>query len=175
MAINRAIDYTKASKNIALAPKMETFDAFDALEFQIRCINSLRASPSSPGAQLEIVPTATAFGTERRLCRFILTDRLWLTENLLCLLSNAVKYSDDDTTVKVTVQLIPANTQLSPSTEISGLVYGFLHKSDHKKALAPISEDSKSNGVSNSSSSSHHSILSNQIPPVLPVSHLTCP
>lgn len=31
------------------------------------------------------------------LCSSIITDKLWFTENILCLLSNAVKYSGGDT------------------------------------------------------------------------------
>jgi signal transduction histidine kinase len=97
MTINRAIDFTKASRSIELVPKMETFSLVEAVQAQVRCMNSLRSSPSSPLVVFE--------GDMEEICSCIISDKQWFMENLLCLLSNAVKYSDDDTRVKIKIQL----------------------------------------------------------------------
>ena len=62
------------------------------------------------------------------MCLDIITDKHWFTENILCLLSNAVKYSNGGV-VTVAVEYVPAERVLSPddkdtdsssSSEISG-------------------------------------------------------
>lgn len=93
MAINRSQDFMKASNNIALTPALETFGLKDALEMSVTCIvhhQTLRTIIVHPlGAQ--IYPR-------------IISDKHWFVENLLCLLSNAVKYSEGGF-VDVKVQL----------------------------------------------------------------------
>jgi hypothetical protein len=42
---------------------------------------------------------------EQNIRKVVLSDKQWLEENMLCLLSNAVKYSQDHSTVKVSVSL----------------------------------------------------------------------
>ena len=58
-----------------------------------------------------------------RLCPNMVTDKHWLKENILCLLSNAVKYSDRGT-VTVTVShvisaSVPLQTQLQLPKELN--------------------------------------------------------
>eukprot|EP00596_Hydrurales_sp_CCMP1899_P003483 CAMPEP_0119039596 /NCGR_PEP_ID=MMETSP1177-20130426/9171_1 /TAXON_ID=2985 /ORGANISM="Ochromonas sp, Strain CCMP1899" /LENGTH=853 /DNA_ID=CAMNT_0007003679 /DNA_START=1000 /DNA_END=3561 /DNA_ORIENTATION=+ len=82
MAINRCLDFTKASSGIALVSSMETIDLVEALAIPVTCINNLQSD------QTIIVNSLPC-----ELCQFIITDKHWLIENVLCLLSNATKYS----------------------------------------------------------------------------------
>lgn len=82
MAVNRSIDFTKASSNIQLVPSLETVDYFETLLEPVDCIRILQS-----GVEVVVAPLP------RDICRFVITDKHWLGENILCVLSNAVKYS----------------------------------------------------------------------------------
>lgn len=83
MAINRCIDYTKASKGMKLVPKYETLHLSDTLRMPLLCMKNVQnkisiiMNPIPPNVSHQII-----------------TDKQWLQENLLCLLSNAAKYSN---------------------------------------------------------------------------------
>jgi hypothetical protein len=50
-----------------------------------------------------------------KVCPFLITDRHYLTENLLCLMSNASKYSDRGAQIDVRLQVRSyTTTMLSP-------------------------------------------------------------
>ncbi len=92
MAINRCLDYTKASKGMKLVPKYETVDLREALQFPIECMSNIQ---ERIGIKLGAL--------SEEICSHIITDKHWLQENLLCLLSNAVKYSTEgNVTITVT-------------------------------------------------------------------------
>jgi CheY-like chemotaxis protein/signal transduction histidine kinase len=82
MCINRCLDYTKASKGVKLVPKPETVNLQEALDFPISIMRDVQT-------QLPI----TLAPVPAEICSHIITDKQWLMENLLCLLSNAVRYS----------------------------------------------------------------------------------
>ena len=82
MTINRCIDYTKASKGFKLVPKYETLDLMETLSLPLNCMQNIQQKVS---IVLEDIPGD--------ICSHIITDKQWLQENVLCLLSNAVKYS----------------------------------------------------------------------------------
>ena len=82
-AINRGQDYAKTSRNVALTPTNGTIDVAKTIETAVRCVRHRLSSGSSFNA-LPIPPT---------ICKLIITDGHWLLENMLCLLSNAGKYS----------------------------------------------------------------------------------
>ena len=84
MTINRCIDYTKASKGLRLIPKHETIDLMETLELPLSCMRNMQH-------KIEIVLN----NIPKTVCPFVITDKQWLQENILCLLSNAVKYSAD--------------------------------------------------------------------------------
>jgi len=94
MAINRSIDFAKASGNIALVPAMETFNIATALSVPVNVIKHLQSAMNI--VVNELPP---------KLCLNLISDKHWFSENVLCLLSNAVKYSDGGT-VKLTIELI---------------------------------------------------------------------
>jgi CheY-like chemotaxis protein len=82
MCINRCLDYTKASKGVKLVPKPETVNLQEALDFPISIMRDVQT-------QLPI----TLAPVPAEICSHIITDKQWLMENVLCLLSNAVRYS----------------------------------------------------------------------------------
>eukprot|EP01040_Poterioochromonas_malhamensis_P005104 gene5104-biopygen857 len=67
-----------------LVPKYETVDVREALQFPIECMSNIQ---ERIGIKVEAL--------SEEICSHIITDKQWLQENLLCLLSNAVKYSTE--------------------------------------------------------------------------------
>lgn len=95
MTINRCIDYTKASNGVALIPKCETVNLVEALALPLNCMKGLQQQ-----VEIKLLPIANA------ICTHVITDKQWLQENILCLLSNAVKYSSEGlVTLSVTKEL----------------------------------------------------------------------
>jgi CheY-like chemotaxis protein len=86
MTINRCIDYTKASKGVKLVPKLETVELKPKFDMPVDLMRTVQSV-------VEIVVDTPVAG----ICSHIITDKQWLLENLLCLLSNAVKYSHKGT------------------------------------------------------------------------------
>jgi signal transduction histidine kinase len=84
MAVNRSIDFTKSSSNIALQPALETVELLPSIRV---AVDIMREMHSTVAIELAPLPAGLAAS--------VITDKHWLTENVLCLLSNAVKYSDD--------------------------------------------------------------------------------
>lgn len=106
MTINRCIDYTKASKGMKLVPKYETVDLREALQFPIECMSNI---------QERIGITVEPLSKE--ICSHIITDKQWLQENLLCLLSNAVKYCNAGN-VTISASLVTETTMPIAKPEI---------------------------------------------------------
>jgi CheY-like chemotaxis protein len=82
MTINRCVDYTKASKGFKLVPKLETVSLQAALEMPVQLMRDVQDT-----IEIQVLPLSA------EVCLHVITDKQWLIENLLCLLSNAVKYS----------------------------------------------------------------------------------
>ena len=93
MTINRCIDYTKASKGLKLVPQHNTLNLLEALEMPLNCMRSMQQ-------KIEIVLR----NIPNEICPYVITDKQWLQENILCLLSNAVKYSADGV-VSINIEL----------------------------------------------------------------------
>lgn len=103
MTINRCIDYTKASKGIVLVAKHSSFPLAEALELPHNCMKDMQES------QTKIERAVIS----KDICSHVITDKQWLQENVLCLLSNASKYSSHGV-VTVTVSLSTINDILEP-------------------------------------------------------------
>ena len=82
VAINRTVDFAKSSSDRALTAKMEPVSVDDAVQWAVTCLNTTQNRVS-----IEVKPLPAG------VCNFIVTDKHWLMENILCYLSNAVKYS----------------------------------------------------------------------------------
>lgn len=96
MTINRCIDFTKAGQGLKLVPKNETVDILETVSLPLLC---MRNAQQKVQLALSSLPEG--------LCSHIVTDKQWLQENLLCLLSNASKYSDGGI-VTVTLSMVPS-------------------------------------------------------------------
>jgi hypothetical protein len=99
MTINRCLDYTKASRGFRLVPKQETVTLKSVLDMPIRMLREMQQK-----IEIRVRPWNDT------ICSHIITDKQWLLENLLCLFSNAVKYSNSGH-VEVGVYLRDARNQ----------------------------------------------------------------
>eukprot|EP00981_Chlorochromonas_danica_P005753 scaffold1187_cov181-Ochromonas_danica.AAC.17 len=82
MIINRCLDYTKASHGVKLAAHMETISFIECLQSPVACVLDMLSSNS-----IALLPLPEDMAV------FICTDKQWLTENILCLIANGIKYS----------------------------------------------------------------------------------
>jgi signal transduction histidine kinase len=82
MTINRCLDYTKATQGFRLVPKHETLPLRPVLEMPMKMMSDVQQA-----IEIRLLPWDPV------ICTHVVTDKQWLLENLLCLLSNAVKYS----------------------------------------------------------------------------------
>jgi signal transduction histidine kinase len=101
MTINRSIDFAKASCGIKLNPSIESINFFDALNWAVSCVAT--QDEKVPILRLPIPPT---------ICNQIYTDKQWMMENMLCLLSNAKKFTTEgEITIRCSLRsLISRNT-----------------------------------------------------------------
>lgn len=101
MSINRCIDYTKVSRGVKLSPKFETIDLLDALHLPLKCMRDIQHRTT-----IDLMPMS------KDICSHVITDKQWFQENILCLLSNAVKYSNGGhVTVTITKEVICAEDE----------------------------------------------------------------
>lgn len=98
MTVNRCVDYTKASRGVQLIPTMKTIDLFAVISEPVKIMRSMQSE-----VNIKIDVTLV-----EDICPTIITDGEWLKENVLCLLSNAVKH-----TPVGTVKLILEKTGMS--------------------------------------------------------------
>jgi CheY-like chemotaxis protein len=96
MTINRCIDYTKASQGLKLVPRMETINFVEAINLPLRCMRDMQQDKK---VELKLLTICSSVAEN------IITDKQWLQENILCLLSNAVKYSSSGD-VRISVALV---------------------------------------------------------------------
>lgn len=109
MTINRCIDCTKSTEGFKLTPKNETLEVLEAIHLPLNCMRNVQQ-------KVDIVLSPLP----ENICSHIVTDKQWLQENLLCLLSNASKYSDSGT---VTVSLTLHNeTEANPDVLVEDIV-----------------------------------------------------
>jgi len=99
MNINRCIDYTKASNGVHLVPKLETVCLHDAIISPIKIMNNQQT-------RVKIITNII----DQNIAKNIITDNQWLQENILCLLSNAVKYTIGES-VQLSLSLIDQNIE----------------------------------------------------------------
>ena len=106
MTINRCIDYAKATKGIKLVPRLETIDLWETMQLPLTCMRNVQDRVS---IVMQSMPS--------EVCSHVITDKQWLQENLLCLLSNAVKYtSQGNVTLSMTMLQLPGSYQpVSPT------------------------------------------------------------
>mmetsp|Transcript_6145 Transcript_6145/g.11732 ORF Transcript_6145/g.11732 Transcript_6145/m.11732 type:complete len:782 (-) Transcript_6145:209-2554(-) len=84
MAINRAIEFRKTAAGLALLASRETFHLAKAVNWAVGRFSS---NPSGVDIRVEMCPTLD------EACPYLITDKHWMTENILTLLSNACKFT----------------------------------------------------------------------------------
>jgi signal transduction histidine kinase len=82
LSINRSLDFTKSVHGIALSPVLSAIQLTDAIHYPVSCVRATQQ-------RVQIVIDPVEFPSKDS----IITDVGWLRENLICLLSNAIKYS----------------------------------------------------------------------------------
>lgn len=82
MMINRCIDYTKVSHGLMLSPR---YDVMNLLSCVKACVNCIEDFQSKIPIEVEPLPDEIELNVE--------TDKQWVEESLLCMLSNAIKFT----------------------------------------------------------------------------------
>ena len=83
MAINRSTDYSRLSRGIKLRPEREPVFVSDAVSWAVKCMVDIQSR----------IPV-TLNMSEHCSKISLFTDKSWLQDNIFCLLTNAVKYSE---------------------------------------------------------------------------------
>ena len=102
MLMNRAMDFAKASSGQSLVPCLETINVISTIQWAIRVVQSKCTVPV-------ILEPLTS-----DIFPHIITDKQWLIENILCLVSNAAKFTTAGS-VTVRCELHIAINNLSPT------------------------------------------------------------
>jgi signal transduction histidine kinase len=83
MTINRCIDHSKVSNDVALLASNRSFKLLETVNFHVERIRRMQNN-----VQIAVDIDASLDD------KYIISDKVWLSENILCLLSNAVTYSE---------------------------------------------------------------------------------
>jgi CheY-like chemotaxis protein/signal transduction histidine kinase len=93
--INRAIDVSKSEHNVKLIGKYESVSIVETVNWAINIIKVV-----SHKVKITVCGTLSS----STLCA--ITDKCWMQDNLLCLLSNAVKYSPEESHILIHLNII---------------------------------------------------------------------
>ena len=118
-AINRGQDYMKASNDVTLVPSNGTFEFADTLSMASRCIHSI--IPAGRHLIIHELPAPL------RRNPMLISDSHWVMENVLCLTSNAIKYSDSgDVDLFVTIEPTPTAATLKKKDDSKDSMMSFV-------------------------------------------------
>ncbi len=102
VSINRCMDYAKVADGVKLVPKLETCHIVQSMKVVINCLSPSSSASTSMNGLDDTNPMSPhnnktkidvkAFDSTM-ICSHIITDKHWFQENLLCLLSNARKFT----------------------------------------------------------------------------------
>ena len=111
MQINRSLDVCKVDSNFKLRPNYESVNVSELCKWAMRTVTCYQSRVHVKIKYLDVSVNPQ-----------IVTDKVWFQENVLCLLSNAVKFSPESTTVWIRMSVassdysVPDSSQ-QPSTE----------------------------------------------------------
>ena len=112
-AISRTIEFSKTSSGVSLTPSNSSFNLLSALNNPVKWIKSMLTPDGNKSITLDTLPEGVST---------LITDKHWVEENLLCLLSNAVKYSNEGVIhVAVTLEGGSDGDQVRITVEDSGI------------------------------------------------------
>jgi CheY-like chemotaxis protein len=86
ISINRCIDHSKVTNDVSLLASNTTFNLVETVKFPVDCIR-----------RMQTAVTILVNVSDELQEKSIISDKLWFTENIFCLLSNAVRYSEGGT------------------------------------------------------------------------------
>ena len=109
MQINRALDVSKSDMKADLIPTAESFLLASPVKWAMGIMRSIQGRVS--------IVLGDGSNNDEFMGKTIISDKGWFQENLLCLLSNAVKYSPPDTTVTVSLSRLDKISPLDDSTQ----------------------------------------------------------
>ena len=133
MTINRCLDYTKASRGIKLVPNYETINLKSVLNATIHIIKDVQSK-----TQVNLI-----FRNSCDICSHVITDKQWLQENMLCLLSNATKYSlGGNVEVFISLESEPLDYKLNDEVKVDSLSLPKAVATKSLKQIAPYSSNS---------------------------------
>jgi CheY-like chemotaxis protein len=107
MAINRGIEFRKATTGLALLPSRETFNLLSTVQWAVK-----KFANHPTGVVIKVVNHTNC----DKLCPMIISDKHWLCENIICLTSNACKFTPTgEITIRCTIvtELVGSQTELS--------------------------------------------------------------
>ncbi len=137
ISINRLMDYTKISEGIKLIPKTDICNMKDILKTVLLCLSS-----SNDNDLISVLPLPL------QLTQSFQTDKQWFQENLLCLLSNAIKFiSKENGKIIVRFNVINDSEDGKPMILIEVEDNGIGIPNDmQSKLFAPFQQAHKYNG-----------------------------
>lgn len=95
MSLHRSLDFAKVTSGFTLVPRNSSVNIRACIEWATNCILPIVSK------QIHIKISSIPLN----ICEFVLTDKQWLLENLLCLMSNSIKYVCNEGTVDLRVSL----------------------------------------------------------------------
>ncbi len=96
--------HAQVINGLKLVPKLATIDLLETISLPLHVMKAMQQ-----GSHTHI----TMAPIPESVCSHIITDKQWLQENIMCLLSNAVKYSARGGAVRVSMKIITKNDENS--------------------------------------------------------------
>jgi CheY-like chemotaxis protein/signal transduction histidine kinase len=119
MLINRAVDFTKVSSGFKLQPQYGTANLNEVMRWVIQCTSK----SSNNGVPVVLKP----FPPD--MCDHVITDTQWFSENVLCLVSNAQKFTTDGV-IEISCRVVPkTNNSLAHGGSTSSNLSSFIKNS----------------------------------------------
>jgi CheY-like chemotaxis protein len=133
VSINRCMDYAKTADGIKLMPKYETCHVEESIRTVLHCL------PSAEDKEKVRFTLQSA-----AMCSHILTDKQWMQENILCLVSNAVKFTPQGV-IDLRVSLTNDDGEVNVLFEVEDNGVG-ISKEMQSKLFAPFQQAQKNAG-----------------------------
>jgi signal transduction histidine kinase len=112
--INRFLDYTKVAHGFKLVPKQITFNIKEALNLSLLCIGK------------SVIEGKVKIGKfPWNMCPYVISDKQWFEENIICLISNALKFSPNGgIEIRITLKKIHPGEQQGSGNNRSNSISG---------------------------------------------------
>ena len=132
MTINRSLDFVKSESGVSLVPSNSTVNLKESLDWVVMCVK--RTSHAVPVIRGEL---------PKHVCDFIITDKEWLEENLLCLVSNSTKFTTAGS-ITITTSLVtgePIGVDVEINTSVPTTLRGGVDIELQLQRSGPVSTE----------------------------------